>query len=208
LIINDRIGILNFLYANKQYTKTISDARFKRFITKVTAYLRSKIISHKKIEAIVIYDGQSSTENLQIYVLNGDKWIVAEPEDKRIIGSILDKKYKLKEDDSERLNQYVGFIGFENNRKYMVYKVKDTANKRSTGYRCDQSGKEKVVNVLKEIINNDELMERIQKDSLSELCVRQEFTLRNLQKIDDSRIWFLDTETAIYNEFEKREKSK
>jgi hypothetical protein len=29
-----------------------------------------------------------------------------------------------------------------------------------------------------------------------------------LRKTNDSRIWFLDTVMAIYNEFEKREKSK
>jgi superfamily II DNA or RNA helicase len=208
LMMIDRVSLLNFIYANKEYAKTISDVRFRRFITKVSTYLRSKIISYKKIDAIVIYDGQSSIDNLHIYVLNGNKWLIAEPEDKRALSNIIDKKYKLKESDDKRLNQYVGFIGFENNRKYMVYKVKDTANERSTGYRCDQSGKEKVISVLGEIINDDELMERIQKDSLSELCVRQEFILRNLSRTDDSRIWFLDTVTAIYNEFEKREKSK
>jgi len=208
LMMIDRVSLLNFIYANKEYAKTISDVRFRRFITKVSTYLRSKIISYKKIDAIVIYDGQSSIDNLQIYVLNGTKWLIAEPEDKRALSHIIDKKYKLKESDDKRLNKYVGFIGFENNRKYMVYKVKDTANERSTGYRCDQSGKEKVISVLGEIINDDELMERIQKDSLSELCVRQEFILRNLSRTDDSRIWFLDTVTAIYNEFEKREKSK
>ena len=46
------------------------------------------------------------------------------------------------------------------------------------------------------------------KDSAIELCVRQELTLRNKQKEDNDTIWFLDTETAIYNEFEKRDKDK
>ena len=37
----------------------------------------------------------------------------------------------------------------------------------------------------------------------------KEFTLRNNQIINkDGKTWFLDTETAIYNEFEKREKHK
>jgi hypothetical protein len=43
------------------------------------------------------------------------------------------------------------------------------------------------------------------KDSAFELCVRQEFTLRHYELNNEkSKTWFLDTETAIINEFEKR----
>ena len=88
----------------------------------------------------------------------------------------------------------------------MVYKVKDTVNERSTGYRCDQSSKDKVIATLSNIIQDPELMASIQKDSSIELCVRQELTLRHLKETDPTKIWFMDTEKAIYNEFEKRDK--
>ena len=104
------------------------------------------------------------------------------------------------------LNAYVGFIGFETAKKYMVYKVKDTVNERSTGFRCDQAGKEKVIDVLNEIEGSDRFKSKETKDSSIELCVRQELTLRHLKEIDKEKIWFLDTEKAIYNEFEKRDK--
>jgi superfamily II DNA or RNA helicase len=206
LMLNDRIELMNFIWANKGLNKTITDAKLKYFIKRVTEYLQSKIISHKKLEAVIIYDGASSIENLQIFTLTGNEWLVAEPEDKRTLSHEIDKKYRLKETDLKNLNAYVGFIGFENNKKYMVYKVKDTVNERSTGYRCDQSSKDKVINTLNDLIQDPELMGSIQKDSSIELCVRQELTQRHLNETNPSKIWFLDTEKAIYNEFEKRDK--
>jgi superfamily II DNA or RNA helicase len=204
LMLNDRIELMNLIWGNKGFNKTISDVNFKYFLKKVTEYLRSKIISYKKIEAVVIYDGPSSIENLQIYTLNSNnEWLISEPEDKRTLSHEIDKKYRLKEDEMDKLNAYVGFIGFETAKKYMVYKVKDTRNERSTGFRCDQAGKEKVIATLNEIDNIDR---EKTKDSSIELCVRQELTLRHFKEVDKDKIWFLDTEKAIYNEFEKRDK--
>ena len=65
---------------------------------------------------------------------------------------------------------------------------------------------------------SDEDYNRLIKKTLDgafELCIREEFTLRSFQRDEDKKdkanrdtIWFLDTETAIYNEFEKRERNK
>jgi hypothetical protein len=157
---------------------------------------------------MVIFDGPSRIENLHIFVLQNLIWVPAEPEDKLKLQQPILQKYKLK----NNLNNYVGFIGFETNSKYMVYKVKDTGNLRSTGFRCDQAGKKKTLAILGQI---EGIMEESSKQTAFELCVRQEFTLRNFE-LDNSlngndlnfkgKTWFLDTETAIINEFEKKEK--
>ena len=91
----------------------------------------------------------------------------------------------------------------------MVYKIKDTENERSTGFRCDQSGKEKIIKLLNDIETDERYAPKVTKDGAFELCVRQEFTLRSFenQKLNN-QTWFLDTETAIINEFEKKEKGK
>ena len=204
LMMSERVSVLNFIYANKDYEKTISDKILKRFIATIREYLISKQISYRNLQAMVIYDGPSSIKNLNIFVLRNGLWKEAEPEDKLMFNNKISERYKLK----QPLNEYVGFIGFETNKKYMVYKVKDTTNERSTGFRCDQSGKEKVIGVLNEIEKDNKYNNKLTKESANELCIRQEFTLRNNQRIDRSNIWFLDTETAIYNEFEKREKQK
>jgi hypothetical protein len=201
----DRIDLMNFIWNNKNYNTLITESNFKLFANNVQKYLHTKIIEHKKIKAIVIYNGISSIDNLQIFVLTENEWLPAEPEDKLTLSPEIDRRYKLKEKDN--LNAYVGFIGFENLKKYMVYKVKDTTNERSTGYRCDQSSKEKVIDVLNEIEGYDKFANKTTKDSAVELCVRQELTLRHKQKQEENdTIWFLETEIAIYNEFEKREK--
>jgi hypothetical protein len=204
LMLEDRIDLMNFIWNNKNYNTLTTESNFKLFANNVQKYLHTKIIDYKKIKAIVIYSGISSIDDLQIFVLTGNEWLPAEPEDKLTLTSEIDRRYKLKEKD--KLNAYVGFIGFENSKKYMVYKVKDTTNERSTGYRCDQSSKEKVIDVLNEIEGYDKFTNKTTKDSAVELCVRQELTLRHKQKEEDKIIWFLDTETAIYNEFEKRDK--
>jgi glutamate/tyrosine decarboxylase-like PLP-dependent enzyme len=96
----------------------------------------------------------------------------------------------------------------------MIYKVKDTDNERSTGFRCNQSGKEKIIKILNEIELSEKYISKITKEGAFELCVRQEFTLRSLEYQERDKpkknrtVYFLDTETAIINEFEKKEKGK
>ena len=204
LMLSDKIDLMNYIWATPKFYMIQEDANFKFFAKNVQKYLQSKIIVYKRITAIVIYDGSSSIENLQVFTLNGKEWLPAEPEDKRTLSSEINRKYRLK--GKENLNAYVGFIGFENAKKYMVYKVKDTTNERSLGYRCDQAAKDKVIDVLNEIEGSERFLNKEIKDSAIELCVRQELTLRNKQKEDSDIIWFLDTETAIYNEFEKKDK--
>jgi hypothetical protein len=206
LVLDDKIELINFMWTNNQFYSIIPEEEnftfFSRYIHK---YLHLKIIDYKKMSAFAFYDGPSSIDNLKIYILNGKQWEPAEPEDIRILGPEIENRYTLDKDDV-KLNTFVGFIGFESAKKYMVYKVKDTTNERSTGYRCDQSGKEKVLEVLNSI--GEDLAKS--KDSAIELCVRQELRLRMRQKTNSSKgeIWFLDTEKAIFNEFEKKNKKE
>jgi hypothetical protein len=206
-MMNEKVDLLNYIYSNKDLETKLPQGyeRLKRFYGKMKKYLLTKLIVAKGITGIVVFNGPSRIENLNIFVLDGDKWIPAKPEDKRDLGDSILKKYRLK----TNLSHYVGFIGFENNKKYMVYQVKDTENERSTGFRCDQAGKEKIINLLNDIENDDRFVSKVTKDGAKELCVRQELTLRSFenQHLDD-KTWFLDTETAIINEFQKKEKGK
>jgi hypothetical protein len=205
LMMNEKIDLLNYIYANKDLESKLTNERLKRFYGKMKKYLLTKLIVSKGITGIVIFNGPSRIENLNIFVLDDNKWIPAKPEDKRDLGDAILKKYRLK----TNLSHYVGFIGFENNKKYMIYQIKDTENERSTGFRCDQAGKEKIINLLNDIEMDDRFASKVTKDGAKELCVRQELTLRSFQKQDlDNKTWFLDTETAIINEFQKKEKSK
>jgi len=205
LMITEKVDILNYIYSNENLEKTLENERIKRFFGKMKKYLLSKSIVAKGLTGIVIFDGSSRIDNLNIYILDDNKWKPASPEDKRDLQDSILKKYRLK----TNLSQYVGFIGFENNKKYMVYKLKNTENERSTGFRCDQSGKENIIEILNSIEIDDKYASKVTKDGAFELCVRQEFTLRSFEHQHlDNKTWFLDTETAIINEFEKKEKGK
>lgn len=203
LMMEERIHLLNYTYNDEPKTNEL----LKRFFAKVKKYLLSKVIVSKGLTGMVIFNGPSRVENLHIFILNSDTntWVPAQPEDKRDLEDAILKKYRLK----TNLNHYVGFIGFETNKKFMVYKVKDTENKRSTGFRCDQSGKDKIIKLLNDIEVDERFASKETKEGAFELCVRQEFTLRSFenQKLEN-KTWFLDTETAIINEFEKKEKVK
>jgi hypothetical protein len=205
LMMDDKIKLLNYLQINENLEKNIENNVLKRFIIKVKKYLYSKIIISKGLTALVLFNGSSRINNFNLFILkDNNNWIQAEPEDKRDLQDAILRKYKLK----QNLNKYVGFIGFENNNKYMIYKVKDTENERSTGFRCDQSGKQKIINILNDIENDIKYSSK-EKENNYQLCVRQEFTLREFEKTNrDELTWFVDTETAIINEFEKKEKGK
>ena len=84
------------------------------------------------------------------------------------------------------MNKFVGFVGFETNQKDMVFKIKDTTNKRSTGFRCIQAGKgKKIIDILNEIEGFKYQEERFSvgesKESVYELCIRIELTLRSYE---------------------------
>jgi hypothetical protein len=216
LMMDEKVDLLNYIYIrnvddNKQIynevtnDKKIKPERFNRFFRKAKKYLLSKIIVSKGITGMVMFNGPSRIENVMVFILEDNKWKEGGQEDKRDLGDAIVKKYNLK----TNLNNFVGFIGFETNKKYMVYKVKDTVNQRSTGFRCDQSGKDKIIKLLNEIESDDKYANKVTKDGAVELCVRQEFTLRSFERQKlDNKTWFLDTETAIINEFEKKEKPK
>ena len=151
LMMDERIQLLNYIYGDDELDDKLNGERLKRFFGKVKKYILSKILVSKGLTGMVIFDGPSRVENLHIFILEDDTWIVAKPEDKRDLEPAILTKYKLK----SNMNNYVGFIGFETKRKFMVYKVKDTKNARSTGFRCDQSGKENIIKLLNDIEMGD-----------------------------------------------------
>jgi hypothetical protein len=203
LMMKERIDLLNYLNNNPDLETKLSDPMLKRFVMRIKKYFLTKILVAKGLTGMIIFDGPSRIENVNIFILKNNVWTPAEPEDKKDLSDAIHKKYK----KITNLNKFVGFIGFETNKKYMIYKVKNTENERTTGFRCDQSGKNKIMSVLNEIEDDEKYISKITKEGGFELCVRQEFTLRYLEyeKTDD-KTWFLDTEMAIINEFEKKEK--
>ena len=223
----EKIDLMNYLEDGINASNGINlenDKIKEGFINAIKKYLQTKRIHSKKLIGMVIFDGPSkrykeNTEdkdngNLNIYVLKEaeNKWVPAEAEDKRDLERAIMEHYNLTTEAKNKMNNNVGFIGFETNQKDMVFKIKDTTNKRSTGYRCIQAGKgKKIIDILNEIegmkTTEKTFVVKESKESVFELCIRIELTLRSYQHEKlEGKTWFIDTETAIYNEFEKREK--
>ena len=199
LMYEDKIELFKYLHLTKEKCKNIEKGDV--FLMKIQKYFCDKIIYTEHLTAIVLFDGPSRVKNLKINVLDiQNNWRIAEPEDIRELGPVINEKYK---PNNTNFNNFVGFIGFEEKQKYMVFKIKDTTKQRHTGSRCDQSGKKKTIDLLNTILEKVQFTKDNTRGIVQqELCIYQEFLLRNLEKEKkNGKTWFLNPELAVINDF-------
>jgi hypothetical protein len=200
LLFEEKLDIMNYLYS----LDSIQEGTFE-WIAK--EYFETNSITTKNFTAFVMY----KLNKPMVMILDKDnKWIEAEPEDKREISASKEGKdfFTMKPNE---YNKLVGFIGYEKSNRNLVYKIKDMTAKRDTGARCDEAGKVKTLQKLNEIVGETRYTNestKVQKDAdgniiseaigHTELCVLQEFLLRffNTIKREDKK-WFLTPELAI-----------
>ena len=201
LLFDDKLEIMNYLYSLDNIKKGTFEWHAKE-------YFEINSIATKNFTVFIMY----KLNKQLIMILNEqNKWIEAEPEDKREIASSKETKEYLTM-KSEEYNKIVGFMGYEKKNQYFVFKSKDMIAKRDTGARCDESGKLKTLTKLNEILGEKKYTNentKVQKDvdgniiteavGQVELCVFQEFILRffNTIKRDDKK-WFFTPEMAIW----------
>jgi len=201
LLFEDKLEIMNYLYS----LNTIKSGTFEWFAKE---YFDKNIIATKNLKAIIMY----KLNKRVIMILNNDnKWVQSEPEDEREIAASKEGKEVLtfKADD---YNKIVGFIGYEKNNRYLVFKTKDMLSKRDTGARCDEAGKDKTMKKINEILGETKFTSEntkqqkdadgnVTKEAVNhiELCVFQEFILRYFDTIKrDEKKWFLTPEMAVF----------
>ena len=122
------------------------------------------------------------------------KWVEARPEDQREIADTKEVRELLDFKISD-YNTIVGFMGYEKNNKYLIFKTKDMLSTRDTGARCDEAGKNKTIQLLNKIIGEEKYTKENtkllkEKDGTViqqtmgqiELCILQEFILRFFNK--------------------------
>ena len=201
LLYNDKVNLLNYLYSLEQISKNSLEDISKQYFDKI-------LIVTKDLRAIVLYNINKRV----ILVLDEiNKWIEAGPEDQREIATSKEAKAELTFDVKE-YNKIIGFIGYERNNKFMVFKTKDMSSTRDTGARCNQAGKDKTMKKLNDIIGEVRYTNettKVKKDADGniisqsigdiELCVTQELILRYFNVIQkDNKKWFLIPEMAIF----------
>jgi hypothetical protein len=195
LTYEDKLTLLQYISIDWDGDCSAIESTGDRFMYKVNTYFCNRAMKTKGMIGMLLFNG-GSVADAQLFILKDNIWIPAEPEDKKDFEPVITNKYLF---DREDLANYVGFLSFEPKGKYMIFKIKDTTKKRHIGSRCDQAGKIKTIKLLNEILG-DEVFDKENTKGVvqQELCVRQEFILRNMDKEDvDGKIWFLDVETAV-----------
>jgi hypothetical protein len=218
LMYDDKVNVMNYLYSIDNVVENSVEEYAKKYFEK------NSIIT-PNFKAIILYN----LNKRMILILNeNENWVVAGPEDQREIVMSMSKEDKKElEFDKINYNKMVGFIGYEKNNKYLVFKTKDMDSARDTGARCDESGKEKALKKISSILNEDEYSKLVMRPKLDkdgniikdkqdntveeiighiELCVLLEFSLRyfnRFKNVRNDKKWFLTPEMAIYHKLYK-----
>ena len=202
LLFQEKLDLMNYIYSLEKLTTNSVEFMIKQYFDRKSIKLKNKN------DAIILYD----LDKMKIMLLNNNNiWIEAEPEDKREFEETKEVKELLNFKISD-YNNIIGFIGYEKNNKYLIFKTKDMLKKRDTGARCDESGKNKTIQLINTILDEEKYTKentRILKESNGtiiqeaigqvDLCIIQEFILRYFDKIKkDNKKWFLTPELALY----------
>ena len=201
LLFDEKLDLMNYIYSLKEIT--VNSIEFY-----IKDYFERKSLSTKNFSAIILYN--LNKRNIMVFNSSTKKWVEAEPEDQREIAETEEVR-KLLDFKVSDYNNIVGFMGYEKNNKYLIFKTKDLLSSRDTGARCDEAGKNKTMQILNKIIGEEKYTKentKIQKDNKNvlqdavghtELCVMQEFFLRFFDKTKkNDKKWFLTPEMALY----------
>jgi hypothetical protein len=205
LLFEEKIEVMNYLYSMEQIERNSLEWFAKDYFEKksiVTDNGTFYILYH--LNKKIVFTLEKKGENINI-------WKETEPEDVRELEN--STEYKKRMDISiADLNLIIGFIGYEKNNRYLIFKTKDMSSKRNTGARCDEAGKQKTLESLNTIIGEEKYTKENTKQgkdkdgkiiqdatSQTELCVLQELLLRYFNKIKrNQKIWFLIPEIAAF----------
>jgi len=212
LLFDKKIILLNYLYS----LETINPKSFEWYVKEY--FDRISIIT-TKIHAIVLFD---LSKRMIMKLDKNNKWSEAEPEDWREIAASKTAKEMLTF-EKEKYSNIIGFIGFEKNNSYLVFKTRDydspkkkkkaTESKFITGARCDEEGKDTTMEKINRILGEEKYTKentqmvkvntKVVREAVShnELCVLQEFLLRYYNRINKGKLhWFLTPEMALYHQ--------
>ena len=192
----EKLKVLNYLYSLEEIEESSFEMLAREyFIRKIITIGNSKTV-------ILFYDNLKQKENEVVFRLKKKTWSEVELEDKK---NILESReateawYVNKAD----LGYIIGFIGYENKNKFMVFKTKDTRSDRNKGARCDQAVKGVKVTNLNKIIGQELFKkENTKTKSGVEICILQEVILRHYNSIrKNGKKWFISSDIALYNDF-------
>jgi len=190
----------NLSFSDKKYLleNLLSKDKINELEKQVKQYLSQLIIIKEDKKACILVEN----DKIALFLINDDnKLEKAKPLDIKDFAS----EFKKKVFSKEQYNLIIGFIIKIRSEKLFVFKTKEIDSERSSGSRCDQSGKKKIISTLNKITQSSSYTNENTKELKTiQLCSEQEFLLRFYNFTNkDNKIWFLNYEMAILNEIEK-----
>lgn len=201
LMFVDKLELLNYIFSLETIVPDSMEMWIKDYFTDM-------MIVTDEYKALVLYELNIE----RIMLLADGKWTDAVPYDKEQVK----KAPQLDKMNKDEYNKIVGFIGYEKNYRYLVFKTKDMTLPRHTGTRCDEAGF-KTSEYLNDMIGRNEYNKesnKLKKDKQGniiqykrtheELCVTHELLMRyyHADDINDKK-WFITPEMALYYELYK-----
>ena len=201
LMFEDKLDVMNYVYS-------LTKLNHESIEWCVKEYFETNSIITKKFTVFIMYN----LNKRLIMILNeNNNWVEAEPEDQFEIAAAKEVKEYLSMNKDE-YNKIIGFIGYEKNNRYLVFKTKNMESERDSGARCDEAGKEKTIQKINVILGETKFTNentKVKKDAEgniiseavghTELCVFQEFILRYFNSIKkNDKKWFLTPELSIW----------
>jgi len=180
LLFDEKVEMMNYIYSLKMITPNSLPYFIKQHFEK-------KHVVTKRFTGIILF----KQEKIKIMKLQNSKWVSANTQEEKDVLIEFQKTYKKRTN-----NRIIGFIGLDNKKQYLVYKIKETDLKRNTGSRCDESNKTKKLTLLNEIVGYEKYTKENTKGMVQfELCSLLELLMRHKNKIAEN-LWFMDFELA------------
>ena len=195
LLFNEKHELLNYYYSSP-ITENIQSLEYH-----IYKYLTSSILNFKDYTFIVLFN--KTSQKILIYDKETHIWNELSETDEytyTLLQPAIQTKYNISDINYAGL---VGFIDYEPSNNNLIFKIKDMRFPRRSGARCDESGKANAIKLVNELLIDTGIVYTSANTKTivqQELCVLQEFILRNNNRKNPRQTHYLTFEEAnIYN---------
>jgi superfamily II DNA or RNA helicase len=197
LMYEDKLSLLNYFYKSGKINENE-----KSFEYRVYNRLTYKTVSFNGNTFMLLFDKNKQKKLIML----GEKKVWKLAEEYYQDNTKLDEAIKQTFLIEGSYSKIIGFIDYDKKDDSLIFKTKDTEAKRTSGARCDEAGKTTAIKRLNEILNDPDNVfdaENTKGKVQQELCIYQEFILRNNDKNEDLK-YFMTFEEMCFHGLSKQ----
>jgi hypothetical protein len=209
LLYSEKIRLLNALQSISSEDRDMLEDIAYNYMTR-PPNKPEKVVKMGRRDFLILYDGKTQIEKnydddkRKLLVLNKQRWELANASANKDFNEEVErlKEDFKRENINNRINNIIGFIGYEKQGKQLLFKTKDiTSDRNLVGARCDQTGKTELLKMLNILVGSRVFTEITTKLSgQQELCTMMEILFRYSHDIEaQGKLWFFSPElTELY----------